>query len=77
MKWKRALAIVGLVLICSLYLIALVSAFSHSAESKKWLMAAIYSTVVIPAFIYAAQLVVRVIKPNDNNNHTDTTKKNN
>ncbi|MBE5991002.1 MAG: hypothetical protein E7247_01250 [Paenibacillaceae bacterium] len=75
MKWKRALAIVGLVLICSLYLIALVSAFSHSAESKKWLMAAIYSTVVIPAFIYAAQLVVRVIKPNDNNNHTDTTKK--
>lgn len=75
MKWKRALAIVGLVLICSLYLIALVSAFSHSAESKKWLMAAIYSTVVIPAFIYAAQLVVRVIKPNDNNNDTDTTKK--
>lgn len=75
MKWKRALAIVGLVLICSLYLIALVSAFSHSAESKKWLMAAIYSIVVIPAFIYAAQLVVRVIKPNDNNNHTDTTKK--
>ncbi len=74
MKWKRALAIVGLVLICSLYLIALVSAFSHSAESKKWLMAAIYSTVVIPAFIYAAQLVVRVIKPNDNNNDTDTTK---
>lgn len=75
MKWKRALAIVGLVLICSLYLIALISAFSHSAESKKWLMAAIYSTVVIPAFIYAAQLVVRVIRPDDNNNDTDTTKK--
>ncbi|MBE5984250.1 MAG: hypothetical protein E7248_13240 [Paenibacillaceae bacterium] len=75
MKWKRALAIVGLVLICSLYLIALVAAFSHSAESKKWLMAAIYSTVVIPAFIYAAQLVVRVIRPNDNHNPTDTIKK--
>lgn len=74
MKWKRALAIAGLVLICSLYLIALVSAFSHSAESKKWLMAAIYSTVVIPAFIYAAQLVVRVIRPEKDHNDTDTTK---
>lgn len=74
MKWKRALAIAGLVLICSLYLIALVSAFSHSAESKKWLMAAIYSTVVIPAFIYAAQLVVRVIRPEKDHNDTDITK---
>lgn len=74
MKWKRALAIAGLVLIGSLYLIALVSAFSHSAESKKWLMAAIYSTVVIPAFIYAAQLVVRVIRPEKDHNDTDATK---
>jgi hypothetical protein len=75
MKWKRALAIVGLVLICSLYLIALVSAFSHSAESKKWLMAAIYSTVVIPAFIYATQLVVRVIRPDGDHDNTNTTNK--
>ena len=75
MKWKRALAILGLVLICSLYLIALVSAFSHSAESKRWLMAAIYSTVVIPAFIYAAQLVVRVIKPDNESNDSNQTNK--
>lgn len=75
MKWKRALAIVGLVLICSLYLIALVLAFSHSAESKKWLMAAIYSTLVIPVFIYAAQLVVRVIRPDGDHNNTNTTNK--
>jgi len=75
MKWKRTLAIIGLVLICSLYLIALVSAFSHGAEAKKWLMAAIYSTVVIPAFIYAGQLVIRVIRPDDKHNGTDTTNK--
>jgi uncharacterized membrane protein len=75
MKWKRALAFIGLLLICSLYLIALISAFSHSAESKKWLMAAIYSTVVIPAFIYAAQLVVRVIRPDGDHNDTNTTNK--
>ncbi len=73
MKWKRALAVIGVVLICSLYLIALISAFSHSAESKNWLMAAIYSTVVIPVFLYASQLVVRVIRPEDK--HNDTTNK--
>nr|WP_314459390.1 hypothetical protein [uncultured Clostridium sp.] len=75
MKWKRALAVAGLVLICSLYLIALVSAFSHSAESKKWLMAAIYSTVVIPVFLYAAQLVVRIIRPEDKHSDSGSTDK--
>lgn len=70
MKWKRPLAVVGVVLICSLYLIALVSAFSHSAESKNWLMAAIYSTVVIPVFLYVFQLVARVIKPD--HDHMDS-----
>ncbi|GLB32508.1 hypothetical protein LAD12857_44310 [Lacrimispora amygdalina] len=69
MKWKRTLAVIGLVLICSLYLIALISAFSHSADSKKWLMAAIYSTVVVPVFLYAAQLVVRIIRPEDKHNN--------
>jgi len=75
MKWKRALAVAGLVVICSLYLIALVSAFSHSAQSKQWLMASIYSTVVIPVFIYAAQLVARVIRPDDKKSDSDSTDK--
>jgi hypothetical protein len=75
MKWKRALAVAGLVVICSLYLIALVSAFSHSAQSKQWLMASIYSTVVIPVFIYAAQLVARVIRPDDKQSDSDSTDK--
>lgn len=75
MKWKRTLAVIGLVLICSLYVIAFISEFSHSPESKKWLMAAIYSTVVIPVFLYAAQLVVRIIRPDDKHNDTDTTNK--
>ncbi|WP_097005887.1 hypothetical protein [Lacrimispora amygdalina] len=75
MKWKRPLAVVGVVLICSLYLIALVSAFSHSAESKNWLMAAIYSTVVIPVFLYVFQLVARVIKPDHDYRDSGSTDK--
>jgi len=54
----------GVVLILSMYIIAIISAFSHNPEAKNWLMAAIFSSVVIPIFLYAAQLVARVIRQN-------------
>ena len=63
MRWKRLLAMVGVVFILAMYVIALISAFSHSPESKNWLMAAIFSSVIIPILLYAAQLVARVIRP--------------
>lgn len=75
MKWKRILAMTGVVLILSIYLIAIISAFSHNPEAKNWLMAAIFSSVVIPIFLYAAQLVARVIK--QNKEEPDTAGKNN
>lgn len=75
MKWKRILAMAGVVLILSIYLIAIISAFSHNPEAKNWLMAAIFSSVVIPIFLYAAQLVARVIK--QNKEEPDTAGKNN
>ncbi len=62
MKWKRFLAMAGVVLILSMYVIAIISAFSHNPEAKNWLMAAIFSSVVIPVFLYTAQLVARVIR---------------
>jgi uncharacterized membrane protein len=63
-RWKRLLAMAGVVLILSMYIIAIISAFSHNPEAKNWLMAAIFSSVVIPIFLYAAQLVARVIRQN-------------
>ncbi len=63
MKWKRFLAMAGLIFLLAIYAIALISAFSNSPQSKNWLMAAIISSAVIPILIYAAQLVARVLKP--------------
>lgn len=74
MKWKRFLAMAGVVLILSMYLIAIISAFSHNPEAKNWLMAAIFSSVVVPVFLYAAQLVARVIR--HDKDETDTAGKN-
>lgn len=71
MKWKRPLAIAGLIFILAIYVVAIISAFSHSANSRNWLMAAIFSSVVVPVFIYAAQLVYRVINQRDDNEKKD------
>lgn len=62
MKWKRVLAMTGVVLILSMYVIAIISAFSHNPEAKNWLTAAIFSSVFVPVILYAAQLVARVIR---------------
>jgi Na+/melibiose symporter-like transporter len=66
MKWKRFLAMAGVVLILSMYLIAILSAFSHHPDAKNWLMAAVFSSVVIPILLYAAQLAARVLSQNKN-----------
>lgn len=65
MNLKRPLAMIGVILIVSMYIIALFSAFSHHPDSKNWLMAAIFSTVAVPVFLYVVQLVARVLKPDE------------
>ncbi|RKD29355.1 hypothetical protein [Lacrimispora algidixylanolytica] len=67
MNLKRPLAMIGVILIVSMYIIALFSAFSHHPDSKNWLMAAIFSTVAVPVFLYVVQLVARVLKPDERN----------
>lgn len=56
---------IGVILIVSMYIIALFSAFSHHPDSNNWLMAAIFSTVAVPVFLYVVQLVARVLKPDE------------
>lgn len=65
MNLKRLLAMIGVILIVSMYIIALFSAFSHHPDSNNWLMAAIFSTVAVPVFLYVVQLVARVLKPDE------------
>lgn len=62
MKWKRPAALLGVILILCMYAAALISALSHNPNSTSWLMAAIFSTVVIPVIIYAMQLAARLMK---------------
>lgn len=71
MKWKRPLAIIGLVLILSIYAAALIAAFSKNPNAGNWLMAAVFSSVTVPVTIYAAQLVYKVLKPENKSKKKD------
>lgn len=71
MLWKRILAYVSLLFLLGMYLIALISAFMKSPESNNWLMAAIFSTVIIPVIVYASQLVIRVVKRDKKDNESE------
>ena len=71
MKWKRPLAMAGVIFILAMYVIAIVSAFSKSPSANNWLMAAIFSTVVIPVILYAFQLVYRLLKPEEKDRNNE------
>lgn len=71
MKWKRPLAMAGVVLILAMYVIAIISAFSKSPSANNWLMAALFSTVIIPVILYSFQLVYRLLKPEENDRNNE------
>ncbi|MBE5957257.1 MAG: hypothetical protein E7254_00130 [Lachnospiraceae bacterium] len=62
-KFKRIVCIIGVVLLVSLYVITLISAFFTDSDSHGLFMASVYSTVVVPAFIYAILLIAKVLSP--------------
>lgn len=64
-KIKRVLAILGVVLLLSMYLVTLISALIDSPYSFSLFKASVFSTVAVPIFIYAIMLVYKVIKGKD------------
>lgn len=65
-KAKRILAIVGVILLVSLYLITFISALTASEHSQAFFQASLFSTIIIPILIYAYMLIYRVTRKKDN-----------
>ena len=61
-KLKRILALLVVVFLVSLYVATLVVSCIDSSQQGNMLKACIYSTVVIPIFLWAYALVYRVLK---------------
>ncbi len=61
-KAKRIVAIIGVVLLVSIYVLTLVSALIDSPYSQPLFKASVFSSIAVPVFIYAVMLVYRLIK---------------
>lgn len=70
-KLKQCLAIVGILLLLGMYGLTLVFAFSDNPNSENLLMASLYSTVLVPVFLYAVILVNRLVKGNSSSKSTE------
>ncbi len=64
-KVKRIAAIIGLVLIVSMYLISFLSALFATEYSYGLFMASIFCTIVIPIMIYLFIAVYKMVHKND------------
>jgi hypothetical protein len=64
-KVKRIAAMIGVILIASMYVISFVSALFASEYSNGLFLASIFSTVAIPIMIYAFITVYKIVHKND------------
>jgi quinol-cytochrome oxidoreductase complex cytochrome b subunit len=61
-KTKRIFALIGVVLLLSLYIMTFIGALTASPNSSALFRASIYSTIVVPILLYAYMLIYRLIK---------------
>lgn len=59
MKSKQILAIIGIVLLVSMYVITLVLAFVDKSAMSSWFMASLFCTAVVPILLW---LVIRFLE---------------
>lgn len=64
-KFQRILALLGVILLLAMYGSTLVFALSGSPDTRGWLMASLYCTIVVPVFLYGYQLIYRHLKDRD------------
>lgn len=71
-KIKRLLAVIGILLLASMYVLTLVLAILDDPNTMNAFRASIYCTVLIPVLIWAYTFVYKLLK----NNYGDTPAKN-
>lgn len=70
-KVKRIAAIIGIILIISMYLVSFISAFFATEYSYGLFMASIFCTIVIPLMIYLYTMVYKIVHRKDETEDKD------
>ena len=73
-KLKQILAITGIIVLLGIYVLAFVFALIKSPGAESILMAALYSTVIVPVLLYAILLVYKWTKETDGIEKIDSEK---
>ncbi|NLC04575.1 MAG: hypothetical protein GX787_09905 [Tissierellia bacterium] len=66
-KLTKVTAIIGVVLLISIYVITLVSSLMNSPFAHSLFKASLFSSFAIPVFLYAVMLVYRLLKKRNDN----------
>ncbi|WP_461810599.1 hypothetical protein [Faecalimonas sp.] len=66
-KTKRILAIIGVILLISLYGSTLLFAFIDTSKSLGLFKTSIALTILVPVLLYAYSLIYKITKRQDNN----------
>ena len=61
-KTKQVLAVIGIVLLLSLYVVTLITALMAKPYAHKMFIASLFSSLVIPVFIYVFVLLDKVFR---------------
>lgn len=68
-KVKRLLAIIGILLLVSMYILTLMLALTDDPNTMNAFRASIYCTVLVPVLIWAYTFIYKLLK----NNYGDTS----
>lgn len=64
-KIKRIAAVIGIVLISSMYIISIISAIFSSKQAPGLFLASIFSSVIIPIMLYCFVEIYKYVHKND------------
>jgi Na+/proline symporter len=74
-KVKRISAMIGIALIAAMYILFFVSSFFATEYSNGLFLACLFSTIVIPIFIWFFQVFYKLAHKNDDENENSSTTK--
>lgn len=74
---KRVLAIMGVVLLLSIYIITFVSAVIDSPHARILFEVSVVCTIAVPVFLYGVILVYRLVKSRSENTKAPDNNQNN
>lgn len=66
-KAKQIIAILGVILLLSLYFITLIMAIVDNSATLSMFKASVAATILIPVLIWAYSFIYKLIKGNDDN----------